>query len=370
MPAKSSALDLRQHVGQLLLMGFDGTELSPELRSTFTSLQPGGLILFARNITSPQQTWTLLRESQKALATPAFLCVDLEGGTVDRFKDVLAPAPSVAEVAATENLKIFREHGRLLGSEVRALGFNTDFAPVTDLAFPPSKAVLTSRTVSQDPKKTVLYARECLKGLADCAVLGCGKHFPGLGEANLDTHKELPAIAKPWKKLWAEDLYPYRVLRREMPFVMVAHAAYPAVTKERTPASLSKKWVSEILRKKIGYRGLILADDLEMGGVLAAMTIEEAAVQTIRAGSDIFPVCHDEEKVWRTYEAVLTEAERDRKFAAIVADRARRIVEFKKKSPALKRHAPAPTQATVDRLRRAIWRFSEQVRLAAVAAET
>lgn len=364
----SSTLDLRRQAGQLLLMGFDGTELSGELRSTFTSLQPGGIILFARNLTTAQQTYSLVRESQKTLASPAFLCVDLEGGTVDRFRDILAPAPAVAEVAATANRKIFREHGRLLGAEARALGFNTDFAPVLDLGFEPSRSVLTSRTASKNPKQAIAYARECLKGLADSGVLGCGKHFPGLGEANLDTHKELPAIAKPWKKLWEQDLLPYRALRRDMPFVMVAHAAYPAVTRDRTPASLSKKWIGAILRKKIGYRGLIVSDDLEMGGVLATASIEDAAVETIRAGADIFLVCHDEEKVWRTYEAVLSAAERDRKFAALVADRAKRILDFKKKSPALKR-APAspPSPATVDRLRRAIWHFSEEVRLASAA---
>ena len=368
MTPKSSALDLRRQCGQLLLMGFEGTEPSGELRSTFTSLQPGGIILFARNLAGAQQTHALLRESQKALATPAFLCVDLEGGTVDRFRDVLAPAPAVADVAATGNKTIFRKHGRLLGNEARALGFNTDFAPVLDLAFPPSQSVLTSRTVSPDPKKAVVYARECLKGLAESGVLGCGKHFPGLGEANLDTHKELPSIPKPWKKLWEQDLLPYRALRRDMPFVMVAHAAYPAVTRDRTPASLSKKWISDILRRKIGYRGLIISDDLEMGGVLATASIEDAAVETVRAGADIFLVCHNEEKVWRTYEAVLSAAERDRKFAALVADRAKRILDFKKKSPALKRApTPPPSKTTVDRLRRAIWQFTEELRLASAA---
>src|SRR5262249_26858193 len=155
-----------------------------------------------------------------------------------------------------------------------------------------------------------------LRGLKSAKVLGCGKHFPGLGEANLDTHHELPSIAKSWKKLWAEDLLPYRRLRREIPFVMVAHASYPAVTKDKLPASLSRKWMTDILRKKIGYRGLIVSDDLEMGGVLAAGSIEEVAVETLRAGADIFLVCHNQELVWRSYEAVLREAERNRKFAA------------------------------------------------------
>jgi beta-N-acetylhexosaminidase len=360
-------IDLRQQVGQLLIMGFDGVDAAARLRSTLASLQPGGIILFKRNITGARQTWELLRESQKCLTTPGFLCVDMEGGMVDRLKDVIAPAPSVADIAAGGSKKLFRLHGRVLGNECRLLGFNVDFAPVVDLGLEPSRSVLTSRTASAETKKVVAYAREFLRGLKDACVLGCGKHFPGLGGANLDTHKELPAIATPAARLMKEDLVPYRDLHRQMPFVMVAHAAYPAVTKDKTPASLSRKWIVDILRKRIGYRGLVLCDDLEMGGVLAAASVEEAAVETLRAGSDIFMVCHDEEKVWRAYEAVLNAAERDRKFAKQVEDKARRVLAFKKRSRELKRPAPAPTEKTVDRLRREIWELSEEARMVAAA---
>lgn len=366
---KLNSLDLRQQVGQLLLMGFDGTEASARLRSVFATLQPGGIILFKRNITAARQTWELLRESQKCVSTPAFLCVDLEGGTVDRLKDVIAPAPSVADIAASGNKKLFRLHGRVLGDECRLLGFNVDFAPVVDLGLEPSRKVLTSRTASDDPKKMVAYAREFLRGLKDAHVLGCGKHFPGLGAAKLDTHKDLPAIATPAARLMKEDLYPYRELHRQMPFIMVAHAAYPSITKDNTPASLSRKWITEILRKRIGYRGLILCDDLEMGGVLSAAPIEVAAVETLKAGADIFMVCHNEEKVWRAYQAVLTEAERDRRFARMVADKARRVLAFKRRARELKRHAPAPTDRAVDRLRRRLWELCEEARMVAAAGD-
>ncbi len=299
-----------------------------------------------------------------------FLCVDMEGGTVDRLRDVIAPVPSVADVAAAGSKKLFRKHGRIIGAEVRALGFNTDFAPALDLRFEASKSVLTSRTVSADPKEVTLYAREFLRGLRDADVLGCGKHFPGLGEANLDSHNELPSIAKPWKQLWNEDLLPYRELRRELPFVMVAHAAYPEVTGDRTPASLSKKWMSAILRKRIGYRGLVITDDLDMGGVLAAASVEEAAVETLRAGADMFLVCQKEESVWRAFEAVYKKAESDKKFAGLVSEKSKRVLAAKKQSQALKaRMAPAPTQKTVDKLRREIWEFSEEVRVGSLSLE-
>lgn len=360
---------LREQVGQMLIMGFDGTEMSAKLRSTLATLQPGGIILFARNIEHPTQTWQLLRECENAITTPPFLCVDLEGGTVDRLKNAIAPAPAAEDVFTTGDKRLFRKHGRVIGNEVRALGFNVDFAPVSDIGFPAAKPVMTSRVVSADPKQVVTYVREFLHGLDDASVLGCGKHFPGLGEANLDTHKDLPAIRKPWKRMWDEDLYPYRTLKNHFPFVMVAHAAYPDVTKDKTPATLSKKWMTDILRKKIGYKGLALCDDLEMGGVLAAASIGEAAVGTVRAGADIYMACHGEEAVWSCYHAVLSEADRDRKFAKIVAERSGRVLNFKRKSPALKRRISQPTQRQLERIQRELWEFGEQVRLEAIAAE-
>ncbi len=363
MPTKSS-FELRQQVGQLLIMGCGSTTISARLRSMLGTMHPGGVILFRRNIEEATQTHTLLRGLQKAIFTPPFLCVDMEGGTVDRLRDVIAPAPAVAEVAATGSKKLFRKHGRIIGEEVRALGFNTDFAPPVDLRLEPSTSVLTSRTVSSDPKETIVYAREFLRGLRNSKVLGCGKHFPGLGEANLDSHDSLPVIDKSWKRLWSEDLLPYRQLRRDFPFVMVGHVAYPQMTGDHTPASLSKKWMSDILRKKIGYHGLIVTDDLDMGGLLAAASVEDAAVQTLRAGADMFLICQKEESIWRAFETVYKQAERDKKFAKLIAEKARRVLAMKKKSPALKARAAAvPTQRTVDKLRRNIWEFSEEVRM-------
>ncbi len=365
MPPK---LDLRNAVGQLLVMGFDGAELSAKLRTTLETLQPAGVILFARNIGDERQTWELLRDCRRALTTTPFLCVDMEGGTVDRFRNLIAPAPSAWDVFNSGNRKLFRRHGRVIANEVCTLGFNTDFAPCVDLAFPASEKVLGPRVVSADPKETVLYAREFLRGLKDARVLGCLKHFPGLGEANLDTHHELPSIRKEWKRLWAEDLYPYRALAKDAAFAMIAHAAYPAVTKDATPASISKKWIAEVLRKKIGYRGLAITDDLEMGGVQAAVSVGEAAVETIRSGADIFLACHNEQVVWETYEAVYKAAERDRRFAKTVEAASQRVLAFKKKSAALKRHVPAPTKAAIEKLRRELWELGEEVRLATIAA--
>jgi beta-N-acetylhexosaminidase len=363
------------NIGQLLIIGFDGTEMSPRLASLLTKIQPAGVILFARNITGAEQTHTLLRECQKLVATPLFTCVDLEGGTVDRFRNVLGSTPSPAEVFATGSRALFRKHGRMIGENCRALGFDVDFAPVLDLAYEASRSVMSSRAVSDDPKQVVAYAREFLRGLDDAGVLGCGKHFPGLGEATLDTHHELPSVDKPLRKLWDEDLVPYRALRRELPMVMVSHAVFPgvtpAVTKKRMPASLSKKWITDILRKKIGYRGLVCSDDLEMGGVLSVGPIEQAMIGHIRAGGDLGLICHQEDFILRAHEALVREAERDGRSARRVRESAGRVLAFKKKTFDKKSTAGrrAPTPARVEKLTRQLWEFGEEIRLAALARE-
>jgi beta-N-acetylhexosaminidase len=353
-------------IGQLLIVGFDGTEMTPNLSSLLTRLQPAGVILFGRNITSAEQSWRLLRGCQKCVSTPLFTCVDLEGGHVDRFRDVLGPTPSAAEVFAAGDRKLFRKHGQVIGENCRALGFNVDFAPVLDLAFEASRNVMSSRVVSANPRETIAYAREFLAGLRAAGVLGCGKHFPGLGEGTLDSHHELPVIEKPLKKLWAEDLFPYRMLRARMPLVMVSHAAYPSVTKDRTPASLSKTWITDILRKRIGYRNLIVSDDLEMGGVLSAAPVEQAAVEFVRSGGDLCLICHREDYIAEAYDELIQATERDPKFARRVEESARRVLAFKKKTMKIPRKTQVPSPAMVEKLSRQLWEFGEQVRLEAL----
>ncbi|HWY04048.1 MAG TPA: beta-N-acetylhexosaminidase [Candidatus Acidoferrum sp.] len=352
-----------EEIGQLLVVGFNGTEITPRVASLLRRLQPAGVILFARNIRSAEQTWRLLRECQKCVAAPLFTCVDLEGGTVDRFRHALGAAPSAAEVFDTQDRKLFRRHGQIMGENCRSLGFNVDFAPVLDLAFEASRGVMESRAVSPNAHETIAYAREFLAGVRAAKVMGCGKHFPGLGEGKLDSHHELPVIDKSLKRLWADDLLPYRTLRQQLLFVMISHAAYPQVTGDRTPASLSKLWITDILRKRIGYRNLIVSDDLEMGGVLSAVPIGEAAVKFTRAGGDLCLICHKEDSIVQACEALIKAAERDTKFARRVAEASRRVLALKKKNAPMLRVRSSPTNATVERLTRRLWEFGEEVRL-------
>jgi beta-N-acetylhexosaminidase len=360
---------MRDNLGDNFVIGFDGTAMTPGLGKLLARVQPAGVILFRRNIESAEQTWELLRECQKAVAAPLFTCVDMEGGTVDRLRDVFGPSPSAADVFGTADRGLFEMHGTLIGSVCRGLGFNVDFGPILDLALPPSLPVMASRVVSADPRDVVAYGRAFLRGLLGARVLGCGKHFPGLGEVALDTHKDLPVVAKKLRALLAEDVAPYRALRKDLPFVMVCHAIYSAVTREGMPASLSKRWMTEILRGKLGYSGLVITDDMEMGALQKAAPMEQAAVQALRGGADLLLICHTEEQIDRAYEAVTKEHERDRRFAAKVRESTGRVARHKKKFAKLlaAKALPRPSAAKVEKLSRMLWEFGERVRLGGLA---
>ena len=362
MPSKLNSL-----AGELLIVGFDGTEVSPVLKKMLGQIQPAGVILFARNLLNPQQTFELLKNCQSEVSERLFTCVDLEGGRVDRFRNLTGPSPSAAEVFATGEPRLYRKHGELIGRICCALGFNVDFAPVLDLAFEASRKVMSSRAFSTDPAEVILYAREFLRGLASSKVIGAGKHFPGLGEGTLDSHHELPVIRKSLNRLWTEDLVPYREMRRELAMVLVNHASYPEVTRGRLPASLSRKWIADILRRKIGYRGLIVSDDLEMGGVLKAAPVGEAAVGFIAAGGDLALVCHEQKNVEAAYEAVVRESETSPAFRRRLRESAARVKAFKRKSAALKQRVSSPSPEKIARLSTQLWEFSERVRLSAIS---
>ena len=199
-------------------------------------------------------------------------------------------------------------------------------------------------------------------------VIGSGKHFPGLGEGNLDSHHDLPVISKSLRKLWEEDMVPYRLMKRELPIVLINHANYPSVTEDDLPASRSRKWITGILRRRIGYRGLVASDDLEMDGVLKAAPIERAAVEFIRAGGDLCLICHQEEYIQRAFENLAREAERDSKLRRRVLESATRIASFKRKSATLLRPTAAPSPKKIERLSRQLWEFSEQIRLQNLSA--
>jgi beta-N-acetylhexosaminidase len=358
------ATTLREAVGSLIVAGLNGTELTGLERAWLKLVHPAGIILFRRNIADARQTRALLAEAQQYCAPHAARFVDLEGGTVDRLRDALAPMPSAQSVARASlnsgSSTLAREHGELIARAVQAFGFNSTLAPVLDLALPASAQVMGSRCAAPDAAGVVAYAQEFLAGLAAQNVAGCAKHFPGLGGGTLDSHQLTPAIERTWQQLWSGDLAPYRALREHLPIVMVSHAAYPKTKGKKRPASVSSFWIETVLRKQIGYRGLVLSDDLEMGGILNYCLIEEAAIEAIRAGTEIVEICHSAELILRAYEALLAEAEQSPAFRKLLVARARAAAGKREKTFRAEL-APALGAKQFDSLRAKILRFAETV---------
>jgi beta-N-acetylhexosaminidase len=360
-------MPLIQAAGQVLMVGIEGTELSALETAWLKLLRPAAVILFRRNIESVEQTHALLRATGQAVETALFRCIDVEGGTVDRLRDLVAPMPPPFAVAATRNPALFEKHGSLIGQELRLLGLNTPLAPVLDLRTEASELVMTSRVVSGDPQEVIAYARHFLKGLAKENVLGCGKHFPGLGSGQVDSHHTTPLIAKPFDLLWREDLLPYRRLAKQLPMVTVSHAGYPDSLSGGEPASISRYWITEVLTRRIGYQGLIVSDDMEMGGILTYMSIADAVVRSLEAGMHLVEICRDPALVFAAYEALLREAESSPAFARLLRRAAAKVQAFH--ALRLKRDAlpPPPTGSAVKKMRTAVERFTEQVAQAGLA---
>jgi beta-N-acetylhexosaminidase len=359
---------LRQAAGSLLVVGLEGNDLTAMERAWLKLVRPAGIILFKRNIVDREQTRTLLVEATGFCTPHCGAFVDIEGGTVDRLRDVLAPIPSVQAVAQAARAKgraaLQREHGELVARAAKAFGFNSSFAPVLDLALPESRKVMETRCAAPTGAGVAAYAREFLAGLASQGVAGCGKHFPGLGGGTLDSHLETPKIERTWQQMWQEDLEPYRALRSEMPMVMVNHAAYPLTADPKRPATVSKFWMQSVLRKRIGYRGIVVSDDLEMGGVTMFMPIAEAAIATVRMGADLALICHHPEPILQVYEALIREGERSTAFNKILIERAResarkRVRTFPAKLPS------SLGARQFEALRARILRFGETVAKAA-----
>ena len=365
-------MGIRQAAGSLLVVGLSGTELTALERAWLKLVRPAGVILFRRNIVDAEQTRALLNEATGLGARHAVRCVDVEGGTVNRLRDALSPIASAQAVAAAARAgkkpSLARKHGELIARAVLTFGFNTTLAPVVDLTLPEATDVLGSRTTGATAGDVMAYAREFLDGIAAQGVVGCGKHFPGLGGASGDTHFVTPSIERTWDQIWNEDVVPYRELHRTMPMIMTNHAAYPRTPGKNEPASASRFWITEMLRKKIGYKGVVLSDDLEMGGILKFLPVEEAAVAAICAGSDLVEICHSAELILRTYEALISEAERSAAFRKILLNAAG--VSARKRARLYARGLPPRLNLTkLTSLRNEIAKFNESIARILQAAE-
>ena len=304
------------HAGQHLMIGFYGTELSAETQKLLRTVQSGGVILFARNIVSAPQVRALCR----ALPTQTIVAIDQENRRVNRLRDIIGELPGIAEIESPGDF------GRQIGSCLRGLGLHLDFAPVLDLELFDAKTenALNDRCWGQTADTVVARAGAFLDGLQSEGVAGCAKHFPGLGGARCDSHEELPMIRRTRAEL-EEDIAPYRRLQQKLSAVMVSHAQYPAL--DDKPASLSSRIIGDLLRRELGYTGLVVTDDLEMGALRPFGSVAENAVAALEAGADLLLVCHTAERILAVHEA-LTKAAEQGKFKSTSGER---IEAFRKR---------------------------------------
>jgi len=294
-----------RRLGQLLFVGFDGTELNVDLRALLGEIRPGGIILFKRNIVDAEQTLKLIADLH-ALYDPApIVAVDEEGGQVSRLRPMAPTLPPAARLAAMGDARAVRElfaaEGRLLAS----LGFDLDFAPVVDLCRPDAPNGIGDRSFGTDPQTVCALASASLDGLSDAGILGCLKHFPGLGPTLFDSHHHLPTVQKDAEAFAREDLLPYRRLHARAPVVMVGHGHYPFLAgPDPIAATLVAGIVTRLLRSEIGYAGVALADDLEMKAVAGRISLEELAPRAVAAGCDMLLVCRKREAIHASYAAL------------------------------------------------------------------
>ena len=272
----------------LLIVGLPATTLGPGDRRALARLRHGGVILFGRNLESPEQLGALVAQVRKA-SPEVSLYLDAEGGRVDRLRQIVGPAPGGSALAAAPPA-LARRSGLWIGRALRALGFDVDFAPVVDLDRGAVANALDGRYLGSTPRAVTARAAAFLRGLHAAGVGGCLKHFPGLGAARADTHLEGAPIALAERAL-RRDLAPFARLAGEAGAVMVSHASYTAFDPSGRPASLSPAIAERLLRRELRFHGVAFSDDLEMKALARWGDLPEIAESALVAGCDLLAVC-------------------------------------------------------------------------------
>src|SRR5215468_12158706 len=295
------SLPFEQQIGQFFFIGLPGTDLDDTARAVIDEVKPGGVIIFGRNVAAPEQLRSLLDDVSERLATPLLFGIDQEGGLVDRLRRIFTPMPSARTIRQHGDLAASRALGRITGEVLRMLGFNLNFAPVMSI-ITEARSKLTnglySRSYGRSPGEVLGYTTVYMRGLQGTGCLGCLKHFPGIGAGEVDSHEEMPVVRLSHDDLIAQDLAPYIELfqRRDdrVRCVMVSHGGFPNVDiREETtggliePASLNYNIVTKLLREELGYKHLVITDDLEMGAIGRHYEIGDAAVRAALAGEDM-----------------------------------------------------------------------------------
>ena len=324
LPENLFALPLEQQIGQFLFIGLPGTELDAGTRALIEEVKPGGIIIFGRNVAGPEQLRSLIDGVRELLPTPPLVGIDQEGGLVDRLRRIFTPMPSARTIRQHGDLAAARALGRVTGEVLRMLGFNINFAPVMSIMTEDRDLLsngLYSRSFGRSPGEVLGYTTVYMRGLQGTGLLGCLKHFPGIGAGEVDSHEEMPVVQLSHDDLIAQDLAPYIELfqRRDdrVRCVMVSHGGFPNIDIREAvtggllePASLNYNIVTKLLREELGYKHLVVTDDLEMGAIARHCEIEDAVVRASLAGEDMLLICASPDKIRRGYHGLLEAAKR------------------------------------------------------------
>ena len=343
LPENLYALPLEQQIGQFLFIGLPGTELDAEARALVEEIKPGGVIIFGRNVAGPEQLRALTDAVREVVPTPPLFGIDQEGGLVDRLRRIFTPMPSARTIRQHGDLAAARALGRVTGEVLRMLGFTINFAPVMSIMTEDRDLLsngLYSRSFGRSPGEVLGYTTVYMRGLQGTGLLGCLKHFPGIGAGEVDSHEEMPVVRLSHDDLIAQDLAPYIELfqRRDdrVRCVMVSHGGFPNVDiREETtggllePASLNYHIVTKLLRQELGYKHLVVTDDLEMGAIARHCEIEDAAVRASLAGEDMLLICASPEKIRRGYHGLLEAAKSGRLTKERIKESLDRIAQIK-----------------------------------------
>src|ERR1700674_304394 len=288
-------------LGQLILTGVPGYELEAKTAALFRRVQPGGFILFRRNIKSAPQLRNLLDDLRDLSETEPIITIDQEGGRVSRLRLIGNEPPNAQQLRDRNDVALVRRHGEITGQLLRIFGFNLDLCPVLDISFDDdADNSLRGRCYGTNVEQVVRLAGAFNDALREQGILSCGKHFPGYSAATLDAHHDLPRIDRSREQLDAEELSVFRhfagrdgALRRPLvDSMMICHGWYPSFNPRKTPASLSREIVSDLLREEFHFEGLVMTDDLDMGAILNEYGLEEAIRLAISAGNDWAMICH------------------------------------------------------------------------------
>ncbi|HEY6003831.1 MAG TPA: beta-N-acetylhexosaminidase [Anaeromyxobacter sp.] len=303
-------MSLDRDVAGLFCVGFEGKSPSPEVLEL---VRRGvyGVVLFGRNVEDAEQVAALVAELKRAADRPLLVCIDQEGGRVARLRapQGFTELPPMRALGDTGDEVLAREAGRLLGSELRAVGIDQDFAPVVDVDTNPANPVIGDRSLSRDPEVVSRLGAALAQGLQAAGVAACAKHFPGHGDTSMDSHLDLPSLPHPLERLERVELVPFRALARAgVASVMTAHVVFEALDPRR-PATLSPP-VMRLLREQAGFDGCAISDDLEMKAVADHFPLEEAAPGAVLAGVDALLVCHRAAVQHRAIDLVRMAAER------------------------------------------------------------